>query len=231
MTVSNKSDKKHIDFMKTKFLTAIFINLFAMFYSQNCPEKINLLPMYGKVEKCKEQLQSDREFLVEMDKHFPNRTAAMNDRIKSGWKYFYENDLDTSMKRFNQAWLLNPQSYEIYWGFGNVVAMKGKPKDAIEYFDMAKKLNPSNSDFYVSSALAYSQIFLDEKNTSFLKIGIKDLEAGLKLNPKNGKLYSMLSTSYFYLNNIKEAKNYMKEAEKFEPSSINPEFKKILNSK
>ncbi|MCX8524293.1 hypothetical protein OF897_10260 [Chryseobacterium formosus] len=217
--------------MKTKLSSILFLMIFNSAYTQNCLEKINILPMYGGVKKCKEQLDSDKEFLKEMDKLFPNRQKAMQERIKSAWKYFYENDLDTAMKRFNQAWLLDPKSYEIYWGFGNIVAMKGNPKQAVKYFDDAKKLIPSNSDFYVSSALAYSQMFLNEKNSSFLKIAIKDLEAGLKLNPKNGKLYSMLSTSYFYLNNIKEAKKYLKEAEKLEPSSINPEFKKILDSK
>ncbi|KFE99918.1 hypothetical protein IX39_04515 [Chryseobacterium formosense] len=217
--------------MKIKYFTLILFLIFKLLYSQNCPEKINILPMYGGVKKCKEQIESDKEFLAEMDQLFPNRQKAMEDRVKSGWKYFYENDLDTAMKRFNQAWLLSPQSYEIYWGFGNITAMKGNPKKAVKYFDTAKKLNPSNSDFYVSSALAYSQIFLTEKNSNFLKIAIRDLETGLKLNPKNGKLYSMLSTSYFYLNNIKEAKKYLKEAEKLEPSSINPEFKKILENK
>lgn len=217
--------------MTTKFFTIGFLALFSLFYTQNCPEKINILPMYGEVTKCKEQLESDKEFLAEMDRFFPNRKDAMNDRIKSGWKYFYENNLDTSMKRFNQAWLLSPNSYEIYWGFGNIIAIKGRPKDAVKYFDMAKKFNPANSDFYVSSALAYSQIFLEEKNSKLLHIAIKDLENGLKLNPKNGKLYSMLSTSYFYLNNIKEAKKYLIEAEKLDPSSINKEYKTILNSK
>lgn len=217
--------------MTTKIFTIGFLVLFSLFYTQNCPEKINILPMYGEVTKCKEQLESDKEFLAEMDRFFPKRRDAMQDRIKSGWKYFYENDFETSMKRFNQAWLLSPESYEIYWGFGNIIAIKGKPKDALKYFDMAKKLNPTNSDFYVSSALAYSQIFLEEKNSKLLNSAIKDLEKGLKLNPKNGKLYSMLSTSYFYLNNIKEAKKYLVEAEKLDSSSINKEYKRILDSK
>jgi len=189
--------------------------------------------MYGKVEKCKEQIEIDTEFIQEMDKLYPNRKDAAIDKIKTGWNYFYNNDYDTSMKRFNQAWLLNPNLYEIYWGYGNLIAIKGNPKEAIKYFDIAKKYNPENSDFYVASALAYSDVFLKGNNTEneLLKKAIKDLESGLKIDPKNAKLYSMLSTTYFYLNNIKKAKEYLKKAESLDASTINNEYRKILESK
>ena len=36
--------------------------------AQNCPEGINLLPMYGKVKKCSDQIQYDNEFLRQLTK-------------------------------------------------------------------------------------------------------------------------------------------------------------------
>ena len=41
-----------------------------------CPEGINLLPMYGEVEKCERQLELDNEFVLEASKKFKNRKEA-----------------------------------------------------------------------------------------------------------------------------------------------------------
>ena len=89
---------------------------------QDCPQGINLLPMYGRVQKCDEQLQDDDQFIIECDKHFANRAQATRFHIDKGWSYFYQNDLDMAMKRFNQAWLLDSTDADVYWGFGNVLA-------------------------------------------------------------------------------------------------------------
>ena len=35
-----------------------------------------------------------------------------------GWKYYYEGDLDTAIKRFNQAWMFDRESVDAFWGFG-----------------------------------------------------------------------------------------------------------------
>ncbi|WDF48099.1 hypothetical protein PQ459_06350 [Chryseobacterium sp. KACC 21268] len=217
--------------MKTRILVLSFIILFFNCKSQDCPQGINVLPMYGNAKKCKEQLESDKEFLAEMDKKFDNRKDAAKSLIKSGWDYFYKNDYNTSMKRFNQAWLINKEIYEIYWGFGNLVAVQGNPENALKYFDLAKKYNPQNSDFYSSTAIAYAQIYLKNNNSELLRKAIKDLETGLKIDPKNAKLYSLLSTSYFYLNDMKNAKAYFKKADEIDSSVINQEYRKIINSK
>lgn len=47
----------------------------------DCPDGINNLPMYGQVEKCNEQLESDKEFLKECDKQFNSRKKPLNSML------------------------------------------------------------------------------------------------------------------------------------------------------
>ena len=215
--------------MKIKFV--FYILIFNQYFAQNCPEKINILPMYGEVQKCEEQIESDKIFISEMDKLFTSRKDAANDKIKSAWEYFYKKDYETSMKRFNQAWLLYPDLYEIYWGFANIRGNQGNSKEAKKYFDIAKEFNPTNSNFFVSSAMASSNIYLEEKNTKFLYDAISDLEEGLKIDSKNARLYYLLSVCNYYLNDIKTARKYLKKAENLDSDVVKKEYKEMLDSK
>jgi hypothetical protein len=73
----------------------------------SCPEAINMLPMYGDIKKCKQQLDSDRKFLQACDKQFKNRQEGAKFYVDRGWGCFYRNHFDTAMMRFNQAWSLD----------------------------------------------------------------------------------------------------------------------------
>ena len=53
---------------------------------------------------------------VEQDKKISESAA------KLGWQYFYRDDLDTAMKRFNQAWMFDRDSIDALWGFGLITA-------------------------------------------------------------------------------------------------------------
>ncbi|MBC7439910.1 MAG: hypothetical protein H7250_08000, partial [Flavobacterium sp.] len=51
-----------------KILFLIIICQFSCKSQQDCPEGINLLPMYGEVQKCEEQIKFDNEFIAESEK-------------------------------------------------------------------------------------------------------------------------------------------------------------------
>src|SRR5579871_2628650 len=125
--------------------TITILTLGIIFWScnaQNCPEKINLKPMYGGVQKCKEQIEADSAFLHESDKENKDRKVACVHQLELAWKYFYENNLETSMKRFNQAWLLDSANADIYWGFGDLLGKQHKYGESLKFFDRSISLNP-----------------------------------------------------------------------------------------
>ena len=77
------------------------------------PAVDNTLPRYG--DPGRETIWSraspeERNRLPELSK----------DAAKRGWDYVGRGDLDTAMRRFNQAWLLYPQNADALWGMAIV---------------------------------------------------------------------------------------------------------------
>src|SRR5688572_8320435 len=125
----------------------LFYALFICFGCRqaDCPEGINKLPVYGQIQKCKEQLDNDYKFLQECDKQFKDRQAAAKFYVDRGWGYFYKNQFDTAMMRFNQAWLLDSLNADVYWGLGNIVGLRDKKlEESLTYFEKSLKIDPTN---------------------------------------------------------------------------------------
>ncbi len=88
-----------------------------------CSGAVNLLPKYGEVPKCQALLDGDTRFLAEADKSFPGDPQKASKYFASrGWQYFREDDFKTAMRRFNQAWLLDPKNGSAIWGMGAVLS-------------------------------------------------------------------------------------------------------------
>ncbi len=155
--------------------------------------------MYGEVKKCPEQIEIDNAFFADCDKQFENRKSAAEYYIQSAWNSFYKNDDVTSMKRFNQAWLLDKKNADVYWGFGNLLGKKGEYEKSIKFFDLSKQLNPNNAKFYVSSSTSYGQIFFKTKDQKFLDKAIEDLKKSISLDNSNAQTYANLTAAYSYL--------------------------------
>lgn len=198
---------------------------------QDCPEKTNLLPMYGRLKKCDEQLKIDKEFLADCDKIFKDRNEATRHHIDKGWEYFYKNDLDTAMMRFNQAWLLDSTNADIYWGFGNILGKQNKFKESIPYFDKSLKLNPENSKVWLCAATSYGQLFFQSKNIALLNKAINNLKISVSLDSTNIEAYAQLTACYSFFVQKDSARKYLNITDKLGAKAINPELRRLLEEK
>ena len=199
--------------------------------TQDCPENINILPMYGNQKKCQEQIDIDQDFLKECDKIFKNRQQASRVYTKEAWGYFYKNDFDTAMKRFNQSWLLDSLNEETYWGFGNILGMQMKPEESLTYFDKSIKINPNNSNVWLGLGISHGQIFSKTENQDQLDKAIEYLKKSIQLDSKNALAYSQLTASYSYFMEKDSALKYLELTDKLDPNAVNPEVRKILKKK
>ncbi|WP_026978899.1 tetratricopeptide repeat protein [Flavobacterium tegetincola] len=213
----------------TLFIFAIM--LLGCTTKQDCPEGINLLPMYGSVKKCEQQIKSDIAFLLDCDKLFKSRKLAAEHYVGKAWGNFYNNDPETAMKRFNQAWLLDPENAEVYWGFGNLMGMKHELKQSISLFKKSLQINPNNPKVYESMATSYGQLFFETKEVDYLELTIKNLKNALKLDPNNAKIYGSLARSYAYFTQKDSLKKYINLTDKLDPNLISPEVRKIAAEK
>ena len=195
----------------------------------DCPKDINTLPMYGHVKKCKEQLDSDKDFLAQCEKQFKSRKEAAQFHVDKGWEYFYKNQFETAMKRFNQAWLLDSLNADIYWGYGNILGMKNRDfKQSLVFLEQSLKMNANNPRVWESASTSCGQLFYQTKDKRLLDKSIQYLKNSIKLEPNNARAYGQLTAAYSYFIQKDSARKYLKITDKLDPSAVNPEVRKIL---
>lgn len=94
--------------------------------------------MYGLIQKTEEEQAADREYIEKMI--FENNgdtIEAAKKAARDGWHYFYTNELDLAMFRFNQSWLIDSSYPASYFGFGALSEDAGNLNEAEDYFKMA----------------------------------------------------------------------------------------------
>jgi len=84
--------------------------------------------------------KSDEAFIRDSTLRFGSRQAGSNTLAAQGWVAARAGQDDVAMRRFNQAWLLNPKNYSVFWGFGAMLSGKGKLSEALEYLETAREL-------------------------------------------------------------------------------------------
>ena len=196
-----------------------------------CKDGINRLPMYGQAKKCQSQLDLDKEFLETCDKQFKDRQEAAKYYISRGWGYFYKNEFDTAMMRFNQSWLLDSLNADIYWGYGNILGLRDRKfKESLDYLEKSLKINSNNARVWESASTSYGQLFFETKDVELLNKGIDYLKTSIKLEPNNARTYGQLAAYYSYFIQKDSAKKYLEIADSLDPNSVNPELRKILST-
>ena len=207
-----------------------FLFLIGCSTDNQCPQNINILPMYGNIKKCNAQLKIDQDFLNECDSMFSSRKKASVHHVDLGWGYFYRNQFDNAIKRFNQAWLLDSTNADVYWGFGNIMGMKGDYNGSLPFFEKSIKLNPKNEKVYISLATSYGNLFYETKDTAFLNMGINYLHKSMEVNPNNPEAYAKLTSCYSYYMQTDSVKKYLKLTDSLYPEAITPNIKSIIKS-
>ncbi|MGH7872334.1 MAG: tetratricopeptide repeat protein [Candidatus Binatia bacterium] len=102
----------------------------------------DVLPMFGqpKIPRSDNLKQADEAFIRDATFRYKTRQAASAAFVTQGWNALRSGQLDVAMLRFNQAWLLNPKNYGVFWGFGAVQSQRGKLAEAIEHLESAREL-------------------------------------------------------------------------------------------
>jgi tetratricopeptide (TPR) repeat protein len=218
------------------FSIRLFITLFTLLTinctsNDDCKEGLNLLPMYGRQKKCTEQLNIDKDFFAECDLRFKDRKKASKFHADKGWEYFYKNDFETSMKRFNQAWLLDSLNADTYWGFGNILGTKHQFKESIPLLEKSISLNSTNPKVFESISTSFGQLFFATKDIKYLNNSIDNLKSSIRLDSKNARAYGQLTGAYSYFMEKDSALKYLKLTDKLDPNAVNPEVRQMLTKK
>lgn len=127
----------------TKQITLIVLILIFKIsgYSQ---EPDNTKPMYGNVKKTGEYLKADNEFIATVVKQFGTKDSACKVYVNFAWRYLFNNDRTSAIRRFNQAWMLNPQNCDVYYGFYAFQKLENNEVEATKYFSIGQQYDNKN---------------------------------------------------------------------------------------
>src|SRR4051812_13341381 len=106
--------------MRKRFCVLWALEIYLAIFQVNSnasSEPVNEIPMYGGARKTPEQEKADKDFTDSVTKNGTTKEQASKLLTDRGWEAFYNNDLSTAIKRFNQAWLLTPKETRVLWGF------------------------------------------------------------------------------------------------------------------
>lgn len=106
--------------------------------------RIDEMPMYGGIDRMviPELRAADAKLISDVSAQFGSRENAAAVWVNRGFKFQQEGQPGMAMRRFNQAWLLNPKNPEVYAGFASVLHDQGKNCEAMKMMDKALDLDP-----------------------------------------------------------------------------------------
>jgi tetratricopeptide (TPR) repeat protein len=204
--------------MKIKFLI-IMVMLCLPLWVNAKERPTNEIPMYGGTHTP----------TVEQNKKFSESAAQL------AWQYYYKGDLDTAIKRFNQAWMFDRESVDALWGFGLIMGKRASEelpeqnlKESIRFLGMADEKAPRNARILVDLALSHAtfgQYLNNIGNTGSHDEFIKAsglYEAAEKIDPNYPLLYFDWSVLEFYQGNYLKSQERLDQAKKlgFQPDPV-----------
>jgi tetratricopeptide (TPR) repeat protein len=101
-----------------------------------------LAPMYGNVDRTRDPAlaAADKVFVAVMVARYGSRREGSRAIASDGWRLLRGNDAANAMRLFNEAWIVDPDHYDVYWGFGAILLAQGKVEEAIVMLERANGL-------------------------------------------------------------------------------------------
>lgn len=161
----------------------------------------NTKPMYGEVPKSMEHIEADEKFKKECLIQFGSLDSSVKVQIDHAWRYFYNNELQTAMKRFNQAWLLDPEYPDSYFGFGSLLDMQGNKEESEHYYKLGMEKDSSKT----RSKICFQRIADCREALQDIEGTLKAYEQLAVVDPSNAFAFKKLGYFNMQTNNYVEA--------------------------
>jgi tetratricopeptide (TPR) repeat protein len=221
-----------------KFLLTISFSLFtfACFaqtmsykeWNRQAKTDMRLLPKYGNQPKNDKQKLADQELIDESTAREGNRRKASEAFVKTGFSYLYKGDLKSAMSRFNQAWLLDPENENAFWGFGAIYYSFQDIPNALKQFDEGLILNPRSSNILTDKGTIYMSKYHNEKDTSAINTAIGYFNNSYEVDSLNQNTAYKLSVAYFTKKDCDNAWKFYDVCKKMESKYITEGYTNAL---
>jgi tetratricopeptide (TPR) repeat protein len=217
-------------FIHLSVFTALVFALSAGFASA---DDRNLLPKYGSMPETDWQRQANKAFIDATDQEYHgDRAKASGDAAARGWQFLQQGDMDTAMRRFNQAWLLNHENGIALWGMGAVEGSRRNMDSALKLFAEAEKFLGGDLNFSIDYAKALSIIAVQKNDKALLQDAFSRFESIYKKAPQNVLNLQNWAIALAGLSRFPEAWQKVKLAEASEErKKLDPRFVAALEQR
>jgi len=203
-------------------MLVLFVMLFPSCVSTRfVPTGMNEIPMYGNAKFTEKQKEANDKFLQDMLTSGYTNESGSNEVVKTGFRYLNRGDFSTSIKRFNQGWLLNPENPEVYSGFGIWYGKQQEYEKAVEMLSIGLQKDPKHKFILHDIGYTYNMLGIESKNsgltsnaTEYFAKAIEYLLKDIELYPEYGVAYVTVSASFMQLGRFDEAVVYAEKASK-----------------
>ena len=196
--------------------------------------RIDNVPMYGQPEVVRPDKlkKTDEEFIRQVSATFFSRNQASEAWWVKGEQYRKEGNFDFAMRRYNQSWLLDPNNYQPYWGFGLVLAQQGKIDNAIKYLKMSEKLiNDDYQKAALLSDLGFAYINKALNDPSYFNKADSLFAESTKLDPTYGNTWGNWAYSLYHQGRYKEAWDKVHKSKEVNSPAFSAKFISDLKRK
>ena len=202
-------------------------------------EDPSLQPEYGNIKKTKEQKESDKEFVNKLlEEYNGDRKKASAKMIELGFQYLYQKrDLITAMRRFNQAFLINPKNPNLYYGFGTVYFNLGAMEEARNQYDKGLQIEPNHFEILTDYGTTYLGEYYNEVNSDpslaskKLDLALKKLNKSYSVNPDYSSTTYKLSILYLLKNDCENSRKFLDTTKKIDSNVITQDYLNEFNLK
>lgn len=196
---------------------------------------INELPLFGGQEKTSEQQRIDRDFVDEAVRAAGSREAAYGQLIDRGWIELRQGSPTAAIRRFNQAWLIDPDDARAFAGLGAAEAEQGRFDTAIDLLEMAIQRDDRNAR--IASDLGRAHLLRATSDGRSHDAGRNDLAKALdalglavELDPLLSEAYVNRGIVLLLLERRGAAAEDIRRAIEIDPASVDPELRRELLS-
>lgn len=203
-------------------------------------QRIDDVPMYGhsKIPSPEYLSQADKDLIKTAENKFGSKEKASYVWTKLAEDYFNEGNYHYAMRRYNQAWLLDPQNYKPYWGFGQIMMAREKYDQAIIYYNKALELvddKYQKSAVYKDIGAAYAGWARNQapgtaKRAKYFKMAHQHFKKSAKLDASYTPAWEAWATSLYEEGKYAEAWKIIKKA-RSTGIDVPPKLIKKLTSK
>ena len=192
----------------------------------------NLIPKYGLQPKSESEKAADSQFIARMEKHFDgDRVKAAQAVAKRGWDFFRDGDISTAIKRFNQAWLLDPKNVQALWGMG-AISSGSDLKTALSLFLEAEAIDDSDIDLNVDCTRTMSLLAARDKDFAMMKDAMTRFERISRRAPLHAMNWQNWAVALYYTGDYAGAWEKIKVVENRGASArLDPGFIEALTQK